>query len=418
MSLIGLSLLALTRPPSDSRVIVVPSYRNVTALAVDNRNGEVWGRVRGGALVWRGGGPAPTSVRFLAGGRPPRPWTTQIDELRHEGQTFRAFPGRGLEANGKPMLDRVPSRSVTALLSLPSRLLVATADAGVWQRVGMRWTPLPLPPDGLPVPDVVSLVPVGGQLWLSGKEAPVTRLGAFGPSRTGRLWRDSATWNGETVVRRADGRVVVVSPKGEEGRSIPLPRRHATGMFAVGASLFVAQQGGWSEITSRGRRDHFDLAPLVSQPTTAILATSQHVWVGTQRNGLVQVNRASGEVTHWHEGRGLTDDWITHLRQDSAGNILVGTFVGGLLRLDLRNGKAVPLGPAGGCIMALREDGPQVYVGTLNGVWRWDGSRLQRAAWSAALPPDVTDIRRVGSELWVAAGGILGRVPAAPIAGE
>lgn len=344
---------------------------------------------------------------------PPKEVSRALGHVAFKGKTWWIVPLRGLvHLQRGSLIDfqpRLPSRLATcAVVDQTGSLVVGTADQGAYRLTGSSWKQLPLPQRSLPR-EAVSLVPVKTRLWIAPRHGRALGLHKRTATGTQQPWRQSVLWNGKTVVRRADGRLVEVTEEGtERPLNLKLPRTTATAIFVEKNSLFVAQQGGWSEfVTGRQPIHRFDVEPLRSRPTTSILVTKDHVLVGTQNNGLVRVERSTGTVSHFHEAHGLRDDWITALEVDESGNPLVGTYVGGLHAL--RGDRCEVVGLPDGFVTRLFRRGQQVWVGSLSGVRLWSGGSLTEPNWNRWIEPDVTDLTTIGDDLWIAAGGALFR---------
>lgn len=321
-----------------------------------------------------------------------------------------AVPKAGLftleQGKASPVLPSPPTLALTSVAAHGSELYVGTAEQGVLRRSGGKWTPLPLPHCALRGPDATALLPIGGELWIAPREGPCFQLDNPQPKHTAAPWRSAVTWNGQKLVRRADGRLVTIDAHGKEARSaLILPRVNANAVCVERGTLFVAQPGGWSEFApGEPPRNRFEIPELQGAPTTAILADEQRIAIGTQDRGLILVDRSTGRVRHLHEAHGLTDDWITALAPDDQG-LLIGTFVGGLVRWD--GERVTQVGLPGGCITRLLKDGEQTWVGSLAGVYAWESGSLTSPAWGKQIEPDVTDIAVHDGRLWIAAGGAL-----------
>lgn len=433
-------------------MVVHANHRSVTDLAVD-AGGAIWAGTSGGLLQWRGeevrlwtradGVPglrirrveadsdgvtvladgvarlqegrfvsshdklARRDIAPVAGlsGRP-------ISQARLGKETVYAVPLSGLWVvrKGKPVEigNPLPTTALTAVaVGRDGELLVGTADRGVWRRREGRWVALTLPKSGLAGGDATALLQVGSDHWIAPREGDAYRLDRPASPSAGAPWRSSVQWSGMNLVRKADGRLVSVDSNGREGASgLVLPRVNANSIAVHGDRLFVAQHGGWSEFDAKGTPTHrFDVPALAGIPTTVVFADASRIFIGTQSNGLIEVDRSLGVVRHIHEAHGLTDDWITAIAPDATGGYLIGTFVGGLLRWD--GARAVPVGIEGGCITRLVVDGEQVWVGSLQGLRLWREGRLESPAWAAQIEPDVSDLAVTSSGLWVAAGGAL-----------
>lgn len=336
-----------------------------------------------------------------------------LGKVVFQGKSWWVVPLKGLVSLNRGKVSQfsppLPSRLATcAVVDSSGGLVVGTSDQGAFRLEGRTWRQMPLPPKRLNR-EAVSLIPVGKSFWIAPRHGRAFDLQGRTAIASAQPWRQSVVWGGKAVVRRGDGRLVEVSESGAEAPlNLKLPRTTATAIFVEGKSLFVAQQGGWSEFQGGRQPIHrFDIESLKSRPTTSILATKDSVYVGTQNNGLVRVDRSGSEVSHYHEVHGLRDDWVTSLEIDTFGGILIGTYVGGLH--ILRNGTCEVVGLPSGFVTRLTRFRNQVWVGSLNGVRLWDGNSLVEPDWNRWIEPDVTDILVQGNNLWVAAGGALFR---------
>lgn len=435
-------------------VIVHANLRSVTALAVDAQ-GSIWAGTSGGLVQWtsdysarlwtRAEGLAGLRVRQLQAGKEGlrvradgtavlrngrfipaaaiqegKSWSSQdaaglpgppIARTRLGSQWVWAVPKSGLFtlSRGKavPFEPAPPTRLMTSLAtSKEGDLLLGTAHDGVLRLRQGFWTPLPLPVGTLDGPDATALIDCGYRLWIAPREGSAFTLERVHATAKGAPWRTGVGWDGKDLVRRADGRLAFLdAPGGEHPTKLDLPRVNANAVSVSGGTLFVAQLGGWSEFTSGGPTHHrFDIPALQGAPTTTIFANDMLVAIGTQDRGLILVDRPSGRVRHLHELHGLTDDWITAIAPDGDG-LLLGTFVGGLLRWDGQ--RAVQVGLKGGCITRLYQSGHRTWVGSLTGIREWAGGKLITPAWAKIVEPDVYDITEFKGRLWVASGGAL-----------
>lgn len=304
-----------------------------------------------------------------------------------------------------------PTRQVTGIASdTEGRIFVGTTDKGVVKFSDSKWSALSSPLPKLAGFDASSLAVGEDGLWIVPREGAAFTLDAKFSKSKGAPWRQSVKWQGLTVVRRADGRLASIDNSGAESPlGVVLPRVNATSIFVFGETLFVSQPGGWSEFKAGSEPVHrFDVEPLKGCPTTSIWADDKQIAIGTQNNGLVLVSRESGSARHLHEAHGMTDDWVTAIASDSAGGLLIGTFVGGLLRWD--GEKIYSVGLEGGCVNRLINDVSRVWVGSLSGVHLYSQGRLLKPGWNKLIEPDVYDLAKVKDELWVAAGGALHRI--------
>lgn len=410
---------------------------SVTGLV--SHKGDLWASTTGGVLRWDGAGRVrhfvrsdglPTlrcsgievqSGKLIVRGSTSSAWTgtkfspvkikleNHAKNLKYNGQTLTVFPSRGLLANGKPFPFPPPTPNVSCAVIGPAGQLTIGTTQGAFQLAGKSWTRLPVPSGGLPA-DAVNLFEVQNRPIVAPREAPAfvwdSKL-RRSSATAGKLWRTAVVWGNRTIVRCADSKLIEVGPDlGSKMLNLKLPRFGATAITSNGKTLFVAQHGGWSELDVDGSvRHRFDVPILNGEPTTTICAFGPYVAIGTQRAGLVLWNREQNQATHLHEIHGLRDDWITALAPDGSGNLMIGTFVGGLHTWT--KGKVKPVGLAKGCVTRLLSDSSGVWVGSLTGVYRWQNERLTVHPASKNIEPDVTDLLVNNESLWVAAGGAL-----------
>jgi len=439
-------------------VIVEANLSTITALAVDGR-GSLWAGTPGGLVEWPKGadsspqhygrdsgvpglrvkrlGVVQGSLIVEAEGRArfrqgrfhatdalaPSAALNQEDlkllpgppvaKAAWKGTSLYAVPESGLWSvtggQATPFSPQPPTLQVSSLAVQGTSLFVGTGSQGVWELYKARWSRLVQPKGELKGSDVVGLIPVKDKVYLSPRDGVSFLSSGELAKALGGPWRQSVQWQGQTVVRRADGPLVIVDEQGREA-AFPhkLPRVSATSITVFGETLFVAQPGGWSAFSQDGASHHFNLPYLQGCPTTAILADQGRVWIGTQNAGLIEFDRSSGGVKSYHEVHGLTDDWVTALAQDSEGILLVGTYVGGLHLLE--NGRIKQAGLKGGYVTRLLPDGDKVWVGSLTGMRIWANGGLGIPKWNSQVEPDVTDLVKQGNQLWIASGGALHRV--------
>lgn len=315
---------------------------------------------------------------------------------------------------GTRAIEFKPQPSTRRLTSLASdqegRIYIGTTDKGVLKFDGSKWSPLALPNSKLAGFDASALVASNEGLWIVPREGSAFTAEGKMSEAKGAPWRQSVKWRGLTVVRRADGRLASIDTAGAESPiGVVLPRVNATSIFVLGETLFVSQPGGWSEFTPGSDPVHrFDVETLKGCPTTSIWADEKQIALGTQNNGLILVSRESGAVTHLHEVHGMTDDWVTAIAPDGQGGLLIGTFVGGLLRWD--GERVSKIGLAGGCVNRLLVDGRTIWVGSLSGVHLYHEEKLTKPSWNRLIEPDVYDLAKIKRQLWVAAGGALHKI--------
>jgi ligand-binding sensor domain-containing protein len=143
------------------------------------------------------------------------------------------------------------------------------------------------------------------------------------------------------------------------------------------------------------------------------------LWVGTDGGGLDRLDRRTGRIRHYRhdpaQTTGLSSDSVLALAEDAQHQIWIGTWTGGLLRLDPRLGRftSVPVGTdgGGGNITAVKEDSHgDILVGTsFRGVYRLDRSTAASVPLAQVYPgvttgavSAVVEDRR--GDLWIGLG--------------
>ncbi len=439
-----LALVVVCLSQSGSQVEAVSNWTSITCLAA--KDGVVYAGASGGLVRWRnrskpevfGRKQGLGSVRirdlvstrgeivafsdkayvFSGGQFKPAPFEVSIQSARgglsrYGSKMIKAIPGAGVvDDSGKPLRfgSPIPTTQVTAVAAEGNRLWIGTIDQGVWEYASGKWKQLRTPSPTLPVDDATALIPVNNTLWVAPRQGEAFALSDSNQTNRGKNWRSSVKWDGRTIIRRADGRLVDLD---ESGRERPfqykLPRVYANSLAVSDKTLFVLQPGGWSEFRPGDEPRHeFGHISLAGIATTCILATQDQIFIGTQNAGLILYDRHRGTTNVLHETHGLTDDWVTALALDPKGNLLIGTFVGGLLKWD---GKTLThVGLHGENVTRLLRSDSCVWVGSLKGVYYWDAISLKRPSWAQEVEPDVYDLQTFQDRLWIAAGGSLFKV--------
>ncbi|RKH48356.1 hypothetical protein D7V93_33370 [Corallococcus llansteffanensis] len=195
---------------------------------------------------------------------------------------------------------------ITALARHQGRLVVGTFDRGVcWQRTDGRWQTFRTP--ALPSNQVLGLTSDGQNLYVAttyglglhdGKTWTQVAYGGRNPVALGKLSVLGAS-RVEEGVALVDGRGMSVVTPGSSPlslvRRLPLPE-------------------GWS--------DH----PSVAE------GAGRFLWMGSEDRGLL---RWDGERwQRFHDGRDLTDNWVTALSTDAEGRAIAGTCQDGFSYFD------------------------------------------------------------------------------------
>ncbi len=146
-------------------------------------------------------------------------------------------------------------------------------------------------------------------------------------------------------------------------------------LLGTSSSLDVFSVGGGAQV---GRLLH-------DTPVTSMLSEKDHLWVGTYLAGLIRIDRITGERLQYAMSapspRTISDDQITSIFRDAAGNLWVGTYNGGLnlmkagsnsfraFRADVSDPDSI----SSNVIYAVfQEKSGDVWVGTDQGLNRYD----------------------------------------------
>jgi hypothetical protein len=195
---------------------------------------------------------------------------------------------------------------VTALTRHRGRLVVGTFDRGVcWQRDDGRWQSFRTP--ALPSNQVLGVSSDGVRLYA----ATTYGLGVY----DGKVWTQVA-FGGRNPV--ALGRLsVLAAPRLDTGVAL-VDGRGASIVAAGGPALSLVERlrlpEGWSE-----------------HPSVADGA-GRFLWVASEDRGLLR-----WDGTRWqrfHDGRDLTDNWVTALSTDAEGRAVAGTCQDGFNYFD------------------------------------------------------------------------------------
>ncbi|WP_147443616.1 hypothetical protein [Corallococcus sicarius] len=206
---------------------------------------------------------------------------------------------------------------ITALARHKGRLVVGTFDRGAcWQRDDSRWQTFRTP--ALPSNQVLGLTSDGQNLYVAttyglglhdGKTWTQLAYGGRNPVALGKLSVLGAS-RIQDGVALVDGRGLSVVTPGSSPlslvRRLPLPE-------------------GWSE------------HPSVAE------GSGRFVWMGSEDRGLL---RWDGERwQRFHDGRDLTDNWVTALSTDAEGRAIAGTCQDGFSYFDGARWTRVPTAP-------------------------------------------------------------------------
>jgi hypothetical protein len=157
--------------------------------------------------------------------------------------------------------------------------------------------------------------------------------------------------------------------------------RGASTCLGVGdGKLLVGQFGGWSEFDGTVWMHHLKHPELQGFVATAVAARPGEVWVGSQERGVFRFDRQSSSLRVYDQRHGLGNDWVRHILIDEGG-VKVGMFITGAYAL--KGGSFVRLTPAltgEATGLARSAQSRSLFVGSREGLWRIDGSRVSRVA--------------------------------------
>jgi len=273
---------------------------------------------------------------------------------------------------------RFVAAALFALLAAAGELFALPADRAVSQYVRRAWTV----EQGLPHGTVRGVEQTAdGYLWLATYEGLVRFNGEefriFDQTNTAGMFSssirmlcrtaDDTLWLGtaEGLMRYHNGRMAAVNLPG--GPEI---------IDALAASpdgtIWVGTARGRIVRVVRGRAEEVRL-PLPPSPITALTATGGAMWIGTSA-GLVRFR--DGAVDSWTTARGLSNDRIVTLAADGDDAVLIGTATG-LDRIDHDVITHVGGLPADQVTALRRDRDGNLWIGTYsNGLMRMSGDRL------------------------------------------
>ncbi len=142
-------------------------------------------------------------------------------------------------------------------------------------------------------------------------------------------------------------------------------------------------------------------------------AKNGDLWIATEGAGIYRLNQGQGQWQRWGAEEGLGNLFVWSIVEDTRGRIFAGSWGGGIFEFDGQRfqqpgGFAKELTPI--TAMLADPDG-SIWVGTQQGVVRWNGDRVERLG--AELPrADVRCLARTpDGTLWFGmSGGGLGRL--------
>jgi ligand-binding sensor domain-containing protein len=247
-----------------------------------------------------------------AGAMPALPLGATALSLSPEGATWVGTRQSGVHLLARGAWRRVTptgqlcGNHVTALTRHRGRLVVGTFDRGVcWQRGDGRWQTFRTP--ALPSNQVLGVASDGTHLYV----ATTYGLGLY----DGKTWTQLA-FGGRNPV--ALGKLSVLAAVRRDAGLTLVDGRGASVVAPGGQTLSLVERlllpEGWSE-----------------HPSVADGA-GRFLWVASEDRGLVRWDGARWQ--RFHDGRDLTDNWVTALSTDAEGRAVAGTCQEGFSYFD------------------------------------------------------------------------------------
>lgn len=369
----------------------------VRALHV-GATGDLWaGSARGGIVRWHAGhwsalAPVDSLVTDLLDAGDGKLWVATL----HDGVVRIDASGR---RRAVTVANGLPSETVNVLARDAAGQIWAGTSQGLARVEGDHARPVGR--HSLPPGPVFSLnAPRDGHLLVGTEHgAYVGDAQGFAPLHPGlaayaitRLWRDDdgSVWagtNNNGLARVADGKLEWL----DTGKGLPNNRVLALRRDREG-SLWVGTNGGLARVRvapihtytrADGLADDFVRATLVDR--------AGQLWIGSGQ-GLDRLDPASGTMTRVGLGARLADVSVLSLAQDAQGDVLVGTFHDGLLRLhdgQLTGSITMETGlPANEVRAILPARDGRLWIATKQGLVLRDGGRSRVYTTRDGLPSD------------------------------
>ena len=306
--------------------------------------------------------------------------TAQLDV---NGSVFFGTANAGVHFEARGRIRRVTpggqlcGNHVTAIATWRGRRVVGTFDRGLcWESNG-KWTRVRAP--ALPSDQVYDLAADGDRLFV----ATAYGLGYF----------DGSKW-----VQIAYG-----------GRNpIGLRKLSVLAVETLKEGVAVVDGSGVS-IVSRGKK--LELLRRIDAPTgwarhmSVATVTDDAVWLASEDRGIA---RFDGQ--RWrrhHDGRDLTDNWVTAISADEEGRAIVGSCLTGFAYFDGAAWTRIPAaaGLQSPMVTAVALTSGGAWVGTLAGAARFDAATGSLVALTGLADPRVYAIHQTGTDLWFGTEG-------------
>jgi len=273
------------------------------------------------------------------------------------------------------------SNHVTAIARAGSRTVVGTFDRGVCWEQGGAWVRAHAP--ALPSDQVLGVAADGDRLYV----ATTNGLGYF----DGRAWTQVA-FGGRNPIGLARLSVLGVQPAPE---GVWVMDGRGASLVARGRKLALVSRTSPPE----GWADH----------PSVVGHAGRFLWYASEDRGLL---RFDGQTwTRFHDGRDLTDNWITSLDGDAGGRLVAGTCQTGFNYFDGQAWTRVPGGLPSAMVTAVALTKGGAWVGTLGGLVRYEAAGGALTPVRGLADPRVSALLEADGTLYVGSEGGLTVAP-------
>jgi hypothetical protein len=272
-------------------------------------------------------------------------------------------------------------RHAVALAERDDRLAVATQEGHVWVRE-KRWTHLDL--SDCPG-STYFLAEYNRQIITSSFDSGIRSFsGKWSAALPQSNPRHLAVYDRMLYVRQTTGEVDRFDGRRWKRNLLPWLLRGGAVSLATGdEKLLVGQYGGWSEFDGK-RWSHFLRLPLLEgRFVTALAATKDTVWIGTQDRGIIRYDRKTHLLSNYDQRHGIEDDWVRCILADDKAPV-IGMFLTGayVKRGEVWNRLTPEV--TGEATALARSPSGSLYVASREGLWRIEEGRAN-AVWIAGI---------------------------------